>query len=178
MTSILWRRLDREGHEAARLAGTTLSGTAVLEFEGQPCALSYEVVCDDAWRTRSAAVRGYVGAREIDVRITVEGDRWRLNGEEVEAVRGCVDVDFNFSPSTNLLPIRRGCESAVRAAWLRFPSFALEPLEQSYERIGERLYRYASATGFTADIEVNEEGFPVHYPGLAVDVLSQLSSRR
>lgn len=178
MTSILWRRLDREGHEAARIVGTTLSGTAVFELEGQACALSYEVVCDDAWRTRSAVVRGLVGAREIDVRITVDGERWLLNGEEVEAVRGCVDVDFNFSPSTNLLPIRRGCEGAVRAAWLRFPSFALEPLEQSYERMGERVYRYASATGFTADIEVNEEGLPIHYPGLAVDVLSQFSSRR
>jgi len=55
---------------------------------------------------------------------------------------------------------------------------ALEPLEQTYERIGERVVRYTSATGFTADIEVNEDGFPVHYPGLAVNVLSQSSSSR
>lgn len=172
MTSILWRRLDRPGHEAARVFDRKLSGTAVFLHDGEPCVLSYEVVCDDAWRTRSAIVRGFVGEREIDVRIDVDGERWLLNGEDVEAVRGCVDVDFNFSPSTNLLPIRRGCEGNVRAAWLRFPSFALEPLEQSYERIGERLYRYASATGFTADIEVDDDGLPVHYPGFVVNVLS------
>jgi len=166
VTSILWRRLDRPGHEAAFVFDARLAGTAVFAHDGEPCALSYEVVCDDAWRTRSATVHGFVGAREIDIRIVVDGDRWLLNGEEVEAVRGCVDVDFNFSPSTNLLPIRRGAIGDVRAAWLRFPSFALEPLDQSYEKIADRVYRYSSATGFTADIEVDDDGLPLRYPGL------------
>jgi hypothetical protein len=170
VTTILWRRLDRLGHEAARLDGTTLSGAAVFVHDGAACALWYEVVCDDAWRTRGAAVRGFVGVREIDVRIAVDGGRWLLNGSEVEAVRGCIDVDFNFSPSTNLLPIRRGAEGNVRAAWLRFPSFELQPLEQSYTRIGANVYRYASATGFTAEIEVNDDGLPLRYPGLVEPV--------
>ena len=66
------------------------------------------------------------------------------------AVAGCVDLDLNFSPSTNLLPIRRlnlsvGQEAAVRAAWLRFPSFILEPLEQLYRRVDATTYRYESA---------------------------------
>jgi len=169
VTSILWRRLDRPGHEAARLDGTTLVGTAAFAHDGEACALAYRVDCDDAWRTRSAHVRGFVGERAIDVRIEVDGERWLLNGAEVEAVRGCIDVDFNFSPSTNLLPIRRGAIGVpVVAAWLRFPSFALQPLEQRYERVGERTYRYSSATGFTAEIEVNEEGLPTHYPGLVI----------
>lgn len=166
MTSILWRRLDRPGHEAARIDGTTLSGTAVFAHDGAACVLAYEVVCDEAWRTRAATVRGFVGARDVDVHIVVDGERWLLNGDEVEAVRGCIDVDFNFSPSTNLLPIRRGAEGDVRAAWLRFPSFELQPLEQSYERIAANVFRYASATGFTADIEVRDDGLPLRYPGL------------
>lgn len=173
MSEILWRRLDREGHEAARVEGTSIIGAAVFLHDGEACALAYTVFCDDAWRTRCALVNGFVGARKIDVRINVDGERWLMNGEEVEAVRGCVDVDFNFSPSTNLLPIRRGAIGTnVVAAWLRFPSFALEPLAQTYERLGERRYRYSSATGFTADIDVNEDGLPVHYPGLVANVLS------
>ena len=170
MTQILWRRLDYPGHEAASLAGTTLFGAAVFMHEGAVCALWYEVVCDDAWRTRGASVRGFVGEREVDVRIAVDGERWMLNGGDVDAVRGCVDVDFNFSPSTNLLPIRRGAEGSVRAAWLRFPSFELQPLDQSYTRLGPNLFRYASATGFTADIEVNDDGLPLRYPGFVEPV--------
>jgi uncharacterized protein len=78
---------------------------------------------------------------------------------------------LNFSPSTNLLPIRRlslaGGESVeVTAAWLRFPSFGLEPLRQTYRRIGETTYRYESAGGsFVRDIQVADSGLVVTYPG-------------
>src|SRR5438132_1248052 len=78
--------------------------------------------------------------------------RWRLNGTECPAVAGCIDVDLNWSPSTNLLPICRlglapGQEAGVRAAWLRFPSFTLEPLEQRYRRLDAATYRYESGGG-------------------------------
>jgi hypothetical protein len=109
----------------------------------------------------------------IGVQIDTDSDRrWWLNGEECPEVAGCIDLDLNFSPSTNLLPIRRlnlavGQEASVRAAWLRFPSFKLEPLEQIYRRAGPSVYRYESAGGgFVTDLEVNEAGFVTHYPNL------------
>ncbi|HLF56281.1 MAG TPA: putative glycolipid-binding domain-containing protein, partial [Thermoanaerobaculia bacterium] len=43
-----------------------------------------------------------------------------------------------------------------------------EPLEQTYRRTGESLYRYESAGGrFTAELAVDADGFPIHYPGFA-----------
>lgn len=84
---------------------------------------------------------------------------------------GCVDLDLNFSPSTNLLPIRRlelavGQRTEVKAAWLRFPSFTLEPLDQLYRRIDAAVYRYESAGGkFVRDLQVDAAGFVTHYPG-------------
>ncbi|HEX6911906.1 MAG TPA: putative glycolipid-binding domain-containing protein [Longimicrobium sp.] len=173
---ILWRSMDWPGHEAARLESVGgewhLRGTSVLMHDGQPCRLDYHVVCDGGWRTRRALVEGWIGAREVRAEITVENGRWRMNGAEVPAVAGCVDVDLNFSPSTNLLPIRRlglavGAEGSVSAAWLRFPGFALERLEQTYRRTGEHAYRYESAGGaFVRDLDVDEAGFPTRYPGL------------
>ena len=171
---ILWQRLDEfPGHEAARLiervSGFELRGTAVFAFTGAPCRLDYTVVCDVGWRTVSCDVHGWVGDRSIDVAITVDGHgRWWLNAGEQPAVAGCHDVDLNFSPSTNLLPIRRlglgvGQSAGVRAAWLRFPGFALEPFEQTYRRLGPTTYRYESASGFAADLEVNADGFPTRY---------------
>jgi hypothetical protein len=176
--SILWRRLDLPGNESARLepadGGWQLMGAAVFtDEEGRLCRLYYQVECDAAWRTTRARVAGWVG--DDPVEITVEADgagRWRLNGRECPQVEGCVDVDLNFSPSTNLLPIRRlglevGQEAEVRAAWLRFPSFTLEPLEQRYRRTGEAAYRYESAGGaFVRDLAVNGDGFVIRYPGL------------
>jgi hypothetical protein len=95
-----------------------------------------------------------------------------LNETEFPIVAGCTDLDLNFSPSTNLVPIRRlnlavGEEAAVRAAWLRFPSFTLEPLDQHYRRLDETTWRYESAGGsFVAELQVNEAGFVTLYPGI------------
>ena len=177
--SILWRRLDRPGHEFARVApagaGWSLSGTAAFLHDGAPCRLDYDVRCNERWETVSGKVTGWVGEDEVRIDVVVEADgSWRSNGADVPAVRGAVDIDLNFSPSTNLLPIRRlnlevGQEAAVRAAWLRFPSFVFEPLEQTYRRIDDSTYRYESAGGrFTADLAVNDVGLATFYPGLAV----------
>ena len=84
---------------------------------------------------------------------------------------GCRDIDLNFSPSTNVLPIRRlsldvGDQAAVRAAWLRFPGFELEPLDQVYVRTEPLEYRYESGGGrFVAAIRVDENGLVSRYPG-------------
>src|SRR6185503_8914962 len=110
--SILWRRLDLPGHESARLerrrGAWEVVGAAVFTDADRLCRLYYQVACDEAWRTTGARVAGWVGDAAVDVAVEADGaGRWRLNGRECPRVEGCVDLDLNFSPSTNLLPIRR-----------------------------------------------------------------------
>lgn len=172
--SILWRRLDLPGHESARLFFIHpfwhLAGTAVFAYDRQPCRLDYLVLCDSSWQTVSAAVTGWVGNSTVQIGLAVDSDkRWRLDTAEQTEVAGCIDIDLNFSPSTNLLPIRRsglavGQEVRVRAAWLRFPGFNIEPLEQLYRRVDEETYLYESAGGrFATEIRVNAEGMVTKY---------------
>ncbi len=171
---ILWKWLDGSGHECAHLSRQNGSwrivGAALLAHEGRPCQLTYRLTCDAAWQTQAAHVTGRLGDTRVAVDIARDGaGGWLLNGQTCAEVAGCVDIDLNFSPVTNLLPIRRlalsvGQAAEVRAAWLRFPSFTLEPLDQVYRRIGEHLYRYeAVASGFTADLTVNAAGFVTRY---------------
>jgi hypothetical protein len=178
--SILWRRLDAPGHESLRLTLESshwyLAGTAVFAHETRPCRLDYSVTCDARWHTRSAKVAGWLGDELIDADLTVDAaGAWRLNGVEHPSVAGCIDVDLNFSPATNTLPIRRldlavGQASPVRAAWLRFPTFTLEPLEQLYRRTGDSTYRYESDGGrFAAELEVSSSGLVTRYPGLWIE---------
>src|SRR4030081_2057105 len=109
--SILWRRIDQPGHEAARIvpdgSGWRVLGCAVCAFEGQPCRLEYSILCDSQWKTRSAEGTGFVGTTEVKKHVQVNGANWLLNGKASPAVAGCIDVDLNFSPVTNTLPIRR-----------------------------------------------------------------------
>ena len=176
-TTILWRGLYFKGHESCRLSSAGgewhLDGTAIFSHEGRPCQLAYQIACDETSHTLSTYVRGWLGSTTIDIHIRTDHDkRWWLNDTEQPQVVGCTDIDLNFSPSTNLLPIRRlglaiGQAAMVKAAWLRFPSFQLELLSQAYRRLGEDTYRYESAGGqFVAELKVDSSGFVLDYPNL------------
>ena len=174
--SIVWRRFEAigAGHEFARVFSEGsryfLEGTAIFVDEKKFCKLDYKIECDEKWKTLSAKVSGFVGDEKIEIEISVDSNKiWTMNGKEISAVKNCIDVDLNFSPVTNTLPIRRlnleiGEKRSVRAAWLKFPSFKLELLEQNYERIGENRYAYESANGaFRAEIETGDFGLATRY---------------
>jgi Putative glycolipid-binding len=81
-------------------------------------------------------------------------------------------VDIGFSPAANSFPIVRdglqhdGERRTYVMAWVDVPSLEVHRSEQVYEPIRPGLVRF-SADDFEADIEVDDEGFVVHYHGLA-----------
>jgi hypothetical protein len=165
--TVLWKSIPWPGHESARLLsldeGWQLEGAAAFLDDGQPCRLDYVITCDLAWNTQRATVSGWIGDRAIDIVIEAANGVWTMNGVEQKQVAGCIDVDLNFSPSTNLLPIRRKATD-VRTAWLRFPSFTLELLEQRYTWLAEDRVRYESfTTNFGAELRVSPNGLVLDY---------------
>ncbi|HET6861536.1 MAG TPA: putative glycolipid-binding domain-containing protein [Pyrinomonadaceae bacterium] len=175
--AIVWKSIFLNGHEYCRVLHDAsfnfLVGSAIFSKDQRPTRLDYSIKCDSHWRSLSAEVSGWLGDEQVDLQIFVKDGRfWFLNGEEQKELEGCVDVDLNFSPSTNLLPIRRlnlrvGEVAEVKAGWLRFPSFKLEPLRQSYRRIDETTYRYESGGGtFGKDLRVNPMGLVTSYPDI------------
>ncbi|MEP6999326.1 MAG: putative glycolipid-binding domain-containing protein [bacterium] len=174
-STILWRRVDMPGHEVAELTATTagfrLSGVAAFAYENMPCRMEYVIRCDALWRTKSLHLQGHVGAALASLNLARStDDSWMANDTPMPHLLGCVDVDLGFSPSTNLLPIRRlrlavGAQASVRAAWVRFPELKLEVLEQTYAHTSELSYTYESAAGtFRRDLSTNASGFVVEYP--------------
>jgi hypothetical protein len=175
--TIVWRRLDLPGHEVATIArasgGWRVEGVAVLVESERPCRVEYEIECDARWLTRRCLIRGHIGGRRVhlDVERSVNG-AWSIDGAEVPALAGCDDVDLGFSPSTNLLPIRRlelpvGAQATVRAAWIRFPELTAEVLVQTYTRVSADRYVYESAGGaFRRELQVDAFGCVLDYPGL------------
>lgn len=174
ISSVLWTAIGKPGHETAHIYGDDdgwyLDGVAVFLYERQPVRMDYLIECDPEWRTFHISIDGWIGQDPVGIEIDVEDDGiWMLNGARVAAVERCVDIDLNFSPITNTLPLRRlnispGHSEKVRAAWLRFPSFRLELLEQTYTRVDEKTVRYESSTGFTADIEIDANCIVIDYP--------------
>ena len=161
-----------ERFELQRAAtGWVLRGTILLQCDAGAAEARYEVRCAGDWHTTAADVRVRTASAERSLHLTATEGRWSRDGREFEDVRGCVDVDLSWSPSTNTLPIRRlalavGARRELSAAWVRFPELSVEPLSQEYARLEERRYRYASAGGaFTALLDVDDEGLVRTYAG-------------
>jgi uncharacterized protein len=127
----------------------------------------YSIEVDEAWRTRAMQVEIENDGRHRTRLVADGAGHWSRDGKQLPALDQCLDVDLEWSPSTNTLPIRRlglalGETKAVAAAWVRFPSLDVQRLDQSYQRIDLRRYRYRSGR-FTADLAVDEDGVVLQY---------------
>ena len=176
-SSILWRRLDGPGHDACRLeqhgSGWQVEGSAVFQLSGRPAQLSYAAACDHSWRALSGHVRGWIGDRTVELCIERSSrGAWTLDAEPAPGLHDCVDLDFGFTPATNLLQLRRlalqiGQGVDAPAAWLDVSSATVDVLVQRYERRTETTYWYeAPRFNYAEMLEVDRIGFVRRYPGL------------
>ena len=172
-----WRRVDGPGHDMCRLLATPegwkLDGRAVFEHDGAPAALSYSVDCDADWHSQGGAVHGRIGEHPCDLRVTRLADgEWTLNGLMQPGLEACIDLDFGFTPATNLFQLRRiglpvGRGADVPVAWLDAPAGTLDLLQQRYERRTIESYWYeAPRFDYRALLRVSAAGFVEDYPGL------------
>lgn len=172
----LWRRLDVPGHDAARLIPTNegwrLRGTAVFKHQDGPASINYSVIVDAEWRTIRGRVRGFAGDRLMEHSIDRDADGWRLDGVEVPGLGHLVDLDYGFTPATNVLQLRRvapaiGATVELPVAWFDVDGGSLTELPQRYERQSESKYRYAApSVPYEGMLELSPSGFALTYPGL------------
>jgi hypothetical protein len=162
-----------------------------------PYTCRYDLVTDDGWATARVEVSAEGAGWLRTVRLERAAGRWRvttaeqgdldralaaarqpragLPGMEDPARLGiALDVDLGGSPLFNTLPVRRlgllgaapGTEHRLTVAWVLVPSLEVLAAEQVYTALGDGRVRYRSGT-FTADLDVDPDGYVVHYPGLA-----------
>jgi hypothetical protein len=172
----LWRWIKGTGLERFELLQIAqewmLRGTIVTLAESRPVEVRYEVVCDDAWHTKRADISLRDGAAARVLRVDVKDGQWHENGRANEKIAGCIDIDLQWSPATNTIPIRRlglavgESSGLLKAAWVRFPDLTLQLLSQEYQRTSERCYRYTSGGGsFVADVTVDQDDLVLNYEG-------------
>lgn len=179
VASILWRRLDAPGHDACRLlsagGGWRLEGAAVFLENGAVTRLDYSAHCDAAWISRGGVVRGWIGDKRVEYALGRRDDgAWTINGALASEADAHPDLDFGFTPSTNLFALRRlglkpGETGKSPAAWLDYEKGTLGFLPQTYRRLEAPAPRYAyeaHAAGYEDILDVSNEGFIVRYPGL------------
>jgi hypothetical protein len=171
VASVLWQNPFDRSTDRCRLltipSGFALDGTVLVPVDDEPVLGRYRVEVDDGWRVTSAmlTLEGPAWSRAVEIRR--DDGTWVVDGTARDDLGGCVDVDLRITPATNTLPIRRlglpvGEGADVRAAWVGFPGLELEPLDQRYERLAKRRYRYIAGE-FTEDLDVDAAGLVLRY---------------
>ncbi len=170
---IVWR--DAKGSGIERLVldvspSGIVADAAVITGGPEGFGCRYRVRCTSDWRFRSLVVEVVGGGRLRLDRHETEG--WRHNGAPCPALAAAAEIDLSITPFTNTLPIRRlglglGRSAEIVTAYVSFPSLRVETDGQRYTRLGPTTYRYDSLdSDFVRDIEVDEDGLVVTYPGL------------
>jgi uncharacterized protein len=147
--------------------GFELSGLILQAHEEAPYVARYTIRVDEVWMTQTVEVELENGGQRARRLSRAADGHWTKDGQALPGFENCVDVDLEWSPSTNTLPIRRlnlatGTKAAMTAAWIRFPTLEVQRLDQSYERLAGHRYRYQSGQ-FSADLEVDGEGWVLRY---------------
>jgi hypothetical protein len=175
VTLLVWRGLEEWLAEACEVAvdrDRLHARGAQLGAEPHPYRADYELTTGADWVTETLYVT--CAGRRLDLIRAPDGS-WLANGEPLPDVQGALDCDLAFSPLTNFMPARRLTGDAADhvMAWVSLPDLAVRRSEQRYERIDERHVRYVGLdSDFTADLELDEDGFVVRYPRLAERVPS------
>jgi hypothetical protein len=189
---LTWRGLDfprmelaevelGDGGLSARGVQIGTSGVAQGAEDGEAVdvpgryRLDYELETDsDLVTTRIAlTARAEDGERRLDLRRDPEG-AWHADAE-LPDLSGALDCDLGLSPLTNFMPhqregITRGGEAKEFVmAWIAVPSLEVHRSEQRYEPIDATTVRYVGRhRSFEGELELDEDGFVVVYPGLGV----------
>jgi hypothetical protein len=175
--SIRWRSLEHGGLEELRITdwieSIKVRSALVSQAGDTRHGVFYEMSLTPDWIFESILLQRTDGVMSVLSRGR-DGAWFDKQIEELPELKGCIDIDLQMTPFTNTLPIRRaplaiGESRKFRMAYI--PADTLEPFldEQTYTRLGERMYRFENGEGvdyFTADITVDEDGLVVDYPGL------------
>ena len=179
MRVLAWQRTDENvGHSIARVErlpdGWVCHGSEVIAGPGATLACGFRVQLDASWATRTVEVWSMSRAGERRLRLTVDvGGRWWRDGTRVPDLDGCIDVDVAATPLTNTFPINRlaglavGASATSSVAWVDVPDLSATRVDQTYERLADRLWRYSDQRHGAFELSVDDDGLVIDYTGFA-----------
>jgi hypothetical protein len=172
-----WRDWSGDGiqHLALRVMPDQIVAEAAVltATDDSPFAARLRIACDRRWRVRTVEVHMVGDDRQTALSSDGQG-HWRDHaGKLLAHLDGAIDVDLPLTPFTNTLPIRRldlreGQSADLIVVYIRLPEFEIVTDPQRYTclEFGRR-YRYESLdSDFEREIDVDEDGLVVTYPGL------------
>lgn len=179
--TVCWTPLWSPGHAGHGLEHVDLTASSadsvLLAFDEDsvPFRLAYQLGWDRQGRLLLADLEARKGGRTTTLRLRSDGQgHWQnADGERLDHLDGCIDIDIWPTPLTNSFPLWRsrlqvGQRQEFLMAWVAAPELTVQAKPQAYTRLAERLFLFESldGSGFKARLPVDEDGLVEDYPGL------------
>jgi hypothetical protein len=152
--------------------GYLAHGVLIGVKENLPVSGTYRIELTPDWRVRQVEATWSSGGHSQTLRLHSDGNgNWQGPRGLNLQLSGCIDIDIAWTPFTNTLPIRRlgltpGESREIAVVYIAPPALEPRPLRQRYTALGEGRWRYESlASGFSAELVVDEHGLVTQYPG-------------
>ena len=175
---VRWQDWSGKGleHLSLREAPDGISAESVIL--GPPVVEVFAARYRILWRVRRLEVSLVGWERGLELSSDGAG-RWTDHpGAPRPDLEGAMDVDLSATPFTNTLPIRRlglgsGQSETIQVVYVRLSDLTVSIDRQRYRCLEPgRRYQYESVdSGFIREIEVDDDGLVVTYPGLFRRVL-------
>jgi hypothetical protein len=184
MLALAWTGLEEwlAEHAQIDLGEDGILATGVqLGVEPEPYLVEYRLDAPTDWITRRLDINASGAGWRRSLSLEHDGHgRWTVDGERRADLDGALDCDLEFSPLTNLMPIRRsGLHERAGAAdfvmaWVSVPDLQVHASPQRYEHVRPDVTRFVSLdSDFRAELELDADGLVVRYPRLAERVSAQ-----
>ncbi len=125
--------------------------------------ITYAVNCSEKRVTKDVSIHRERAGKKSNLTLKQDDQQvWFSDGALIAFATGLLDVDLEFSPATNTLPIRRlnlaiGESRVVDSVWVRSDKLTLERLKQKYSRLDDNHYEYETLSfDFKATIQVDK----------------------
>jgi hypothetical protein len=150
----------------------------VATVEQDAFAVRYRVECDSGWKVRSVEIHKTGHERALRLSGDGAGNWCDEAGKSLPKLDGAIDIDISITPFTNTLPIRRldfaaGKSHEIVTVYIQLPALTVVTDRQRYTCLQPgKLFKYESLdSDFTRDVEVDDRGLVINYPGLFRRVL-------
>lgn len=187
-TPIIWNNKNKNYRSTeyfnlkSQINTNIMRGTVILLLNAKPALITYVIITDANWRTRSVKIKQQTSSNQTrSIYLKVDQDQnWRKKYQRT-ILRFSYgfgsrfwfdDVDLQITPSTNTLPINRldlkkGESRKIDVLWISFPDLRLSRQQQKYRKIDERFYMFEiPSIDFVARLEVDKFGLIVNYDSL------------
>jgi hypothetical protein len=171
---VRWKALEWYGTEILNFHPCRASGLLQGEINNQLYEIYYFVAFTYDWQIESLSVESLISPQRIKL-YHDNGQWYDQDDTHLEAFDGVDFVDISLSPFTNSFPINgldwnESDNHTMDVIYFDLPKFSIRRVNQTYTKLNDQSYRYQDGEipSFVADIEVDQEGFVVSYPGLFV----------